>query len=357
MGNNSFNNIFLANFLKREKAQYDFEDKEFYMNLISFLLLAHILLEGLYIYSYCTPMVYINLVSICVYMAEYCLNATDHNILMIWIGLLEIYLHMVLTTIFMGYECGFWLWMFPCVLSVVTPYFMPVKSKAQNILANLLVPVYVATFIILYALNRNGYLPTGYNAPESIATFFFYSNALISFSFIILYSTIYSVSIKQNSFRLKELANTDSLTGLYNRQSIQKIFYEGNGKSVAIMDVDHFKRINDTYGHLMGDHVLTEIAKLLSSHSNIYCGRWGGEEFLLIAKENVSYTNFCQTVESLCDEISDHVFSLGSEDIKVTSSFGAATYVEEMTPYDLLKEADSRLYVAKQHGRNSVVSA
>ena len=68
MNNNSFNNFFLANFLKREKAQYDFEDKEFYMNLISFLLLAHILLEGLYIYSYCTPMVYINLASICTWL-------------------------------------------------------------------------------------------------------------------------------------------------------------------------------------------------------------------------------------------------------------------------------------------------
>ena len=357
MSNNSYNNFFLANFLNREKAQYDFEDKEFYFKLITYLLLAHILLEGLYIYSYCTPMIYINLFSIAIYMMEYCLNATGHNILMIWIGLSEIYLHMILTTIFMGYDCGFWLWLFPCVLSVITPYFMPIQSKTQNILANLLVPIYVITFIALYGLDKNNLLPDGYNAPDSIATFFFYSNAIVSFSFIIVYSTIYSVSIKQNSNKLKELANTDSLTGLYNRQFIQRIFYEGNIKSVAIMDVDHFKRINDTYGHLMGDHVLAEIAKLLSSRKNIYCGRWGGEEFLIISKENSSYEEFCQTINSLCEEISDHIFSFGNIDIKATSSFGAATYTENMTPYDLLKEADNRLYNAKKQGRNLVISA
>ena len=354
---NSFDNFFLAGLVKREKVQYDLEDKEFITKTATVLLLIHIILEGIYTYSFCTPMIYINLVSIGIYLIEFVLNATGHNVLLVWIAHFEIYFHIIFATVFMGYKCGYWLWLFPCVLSVITPYFMPLQSKVQSILANILVLLYIVTFIALYGFNENGFLPIGYVASDSMSTFMYYTNGLIAFSFIIVYTTVYCVNIKENTNRLHDLANTDYLTGLYNRQYIQKLIYDESYKNVAIMDVDHFKSINDTYGHLMGDHVLIEIAKILSSHSEICCGRWGGEEFLILSKETQSYDEFCRIIRDICDEISDNIFSFGGNDIKVTSSFGTATCEEDMTPYDLLKEADTRLYAAKSHGRNSVISA
>ncbi|SFP42857.1 diguanylate cyclase (GGDEF) domain-containing protein [Butyrivibrio proteoclasticus] len=353
---NSYNNFFLANYIKREKTQYDFEDKELFNKTITSFLFMHIILEGIYAYSYCTPMIYINLVSIGIYLIEYYFNATGHTIIMVWLAHFEIYFQIVLATYFMGYKCGFWLWLFPCVFSVVTPYFMPLYSKVQSFSANILVFIYIATFIALYGFHENGYLSTRFLASDSISAFLFYTNALIAFSVLIIYNTIYSVNIKQNAKQLNIMANTDYLTGLYNRQHIQKVLYEDNYKNIAIMDVDHFKNINDKYGHLLGDHVLTEIAKMISSRTEICAGRWGGEEFLL-ANKDLNYEDFCHTISIICDEISDQVFSYEGVDIKVTSSFGTATYTKDMTPYDLLKEADTRLYSAKQHGRNTVISA
>ena len=356
-------NLSLRDFLKREKNQYDYEDKEGWIIIITIYLLIHIFLEGVYLYSYCTPMVYINLVSIAVYLFLYYLNATSHYIAKVWSGVIEIYFHVIFSTFFMGYDCGFYLWLFGMVIGVITPYFMPVFTKRQQIIIYLSALLFLSTFLILTSLNLHGLLPTSYNAADTIKVFLFYVNAILTFFIILLYSTLYSWSIKQNNERLRSLANTDYLTGLYNRQYIQKKLSnridEGKIKniSIAIMDVDYFKKINDTYGHLMGDYVLEELAKIISSKGFLHIGRWGGEEFMLISSSKSSYEDFCAIINELCSEISDHIFTYDNTDVKVTASFGSATLKSGMKTNDLIKEADSRLYYAKEHGRNVVISA
>lgn len=356
-------NIFLEGFLNRKKEQYYFEDKDGWIMLITAYLLIHIFLEGVYLYAYCLPMIHINLVSIVFYLIEYYLNEAGYTKTKLWLGLGEIHSHIILATIFMGYNCGFWLWLFAMALAVITPYFMPVFTRRQNILTNMAALMYVATFLIIAIMHSNGQLPVRYNASKNIADFMFCANAIISFSVIIIYSAIYSISIKNNNEKLLNMVNIDYLTGLHTRQYIQKKLDSRINDSsniniaVGIMDIDHFKQINDMYGHQTGDYILKELSKILQSNDKIHIGRWGGEEFLLMSYSKESYEEFCSALNSLRDDISNHIFSFEGSDIKITASFGTAKYTENMNSKDLIKEADTRLYYAKKHGRNMLISA
>jgi two-component system cell cycle response regulator len=169
--------------------------------------------------------------------------------------------------------------------------------------------------------------------------------------------------IEAKNHLLEELALTDSLTGLPNRRAIEE--WAGRQLSgaarhgfyfwVVMADLDHFKKINDSFGHEAGDTVLKKFAEILrtnSRHSDI-CGRTGGEEFLFVLtyteKENVE-----MVVERTRKQLEDHVFSFGGHETRVTASFGISCFHGKIAPNfgDLVKQADVALYEAKRQGRN-----
>ncbi|WP_421381933.1 GGDEF domain-containing protein [Bacillus salacetis] len=157
---------------------------------------------------------------------------------------------------------------------------------------------------------------------------------------------------------LDELANTDYLTSLPNRRKIDEELLRAldskQPMSIIYLDVDHFKLINDEYGHSTGDKVLVEfinvIKKLLEETD--FFGRWGGEEFIIIAKNRDVYdTNF------LAEKIRNHVAEYEFETIyTLTASFGVTESQDDDTLDTLLNRADKALYEAKRNGRNQVVS-
>ncbi|MBN2041617.1 MAG: GGDEF domain-containing protein [Spirochaetes bacterium] len=159
---------------------------------------------------------------------------------------------------------------------------------------------------------------------------------------------------------LEELSVRDDLTGLFNRRKLDDDLRFALNKSkrynkdfsVIIMDVDHFKSINDTYGHVEGDIVLCEIANIILNNIRDVdtCGRWGGEEFLVICPE-IDIVNAVHFAERLRQIIYLNTFH---ENLKVTSSFGVASYAECGNVDSLLRRADARLYEAKANGRNRV---
>jgi len=160
--------------------------------------------------------------------------------------------------------------------------------------------------------------------------------------------------------RLEELWMTDHLTGLANRQSIDEIWEReilrslryGDLFSVLLIDIDHFKRVNDTYGHLCGDDLLYEFALLLkaSCRDTDHVGRWGGEEFIVLIP-NTNLSSAVLMADKLRATIAAHVFkTVGT----LTVSIGVATYRNGMTEDDLFQLADSALYRAKSNGRNRV---
>ena len=165
-----------------------------------------------------------------------------------------------------------------------------------------------------------------------------------------------------------ELAITDQLTGLYNRrhmnkqlnQFLQRANSGGEPVSVFIADIDHFKSVNDTYGHDVGDEVLREFAERMRENvrpADIPC-RQGGEEFVVIMPDT-SGDMASVVAERLRRHVASQTFAVerGRSQLDVTVSLGVSTsYGSECTIDDLLKRADEALYEAKQSGRNQVKS-
>ncbi len=171
--------------------------------------------------------------------------------------------------------------------------------------------------------------------------------------------------LTQHSERIRELAIRDELTGSYNRRYLIDTLdreraraERGRAFSVCLMDIDHFKQVNDRYGHAVGDEVLCGFTQLIrkSIREIDTCGRYGGEEFLLIMPESAAGAARA-VAERLHAAIEAHTFDADGQTFSVTLSLGVAeSRVGE--PYAaLLQRADKALYDAKHGGRNGVVVA
>ena len=128
--------------------------------------------------------------------------------------------------------------------------------------------------------------------------------------------------------------------------------------SFLMLDIDHFKKINDVHGHLAGDYVLKEVARLIQQRirRDEVLARYGGEEFAIILPET-TLEGACALAEGLREKIEESRFVFQGETIRVTISIGAAILVEEhRASLDLIKKADEKLYEAKRAGRNRVLS-
>lgn len=160
--------------------------------------------------------------------------------------------------------------------------------------------------------------------------------------------------------RLEELWMTDHLTGLHNRQSIDQLWEReiqrsvryGDIFSVLLIDIDHFKRVNDNYGHLVGDELLFQFGQLLRSISRDtdHIGRWGGEEFVILIP-NTNLSSAVLMAEKLRDTVDKFSFTTVGH---LTISIGLASYRNGMDQDELFMVADSALYQAKAKGRNRV---
>jgi two-component system, cell cycle response regulator len=171
--------------------------------------------------------------------------------------------------------------------------------------------------------------------------------------------------IEEKNRELEELARTDHLTQLPNRRAVEDYaerHLQGAIRHkfpfwVVLVDVDCFKSVNDTHGHVIGDAVLARIAALLrkSTRAADICGRMGGDEFILV----VSYADeedILDTVERLRTSVAIETFEGGAGPVHVTASFGIAGYQGAGSPEfkELVDRADRALYAAKQAGRNQL---
>jgi diguanylate cyclase (GGDEF)-like protein len=163
--------------------------------------------------------------------------------------------------------------------------------------------------------------------------------------------------------QLEEKSKTDTLTGAFNRQGIEEAIRIGLWEwrsqkkplSLVLMDIDHFKNINDEHGHMIGDHVLSTLSNLVKQHirTNDLFARWGGEEFVLVCRDTK-----IEQASLIADKIRELIASYAFNDnIQVTASFGVATLNANETLEQLFNNADKALYKAKDQGRNRVVVA
>ena len=174
-------------------------------------------------------------------------------------------------------------------------------------------------------------------------------------------------NLKETNQRLLELSQTDPLTELYNRRHMMTTLAaefdrsnrSGSPFALVMIDLDHFKRVNDVYGHQQGDVVLQSTSMVIQAQLRQYdtAARFGGEEFTLLLPET-SLDEAVLVAERLRQGISNIQFSGSISDLEITASFGVAAIPHSKinTIEDLIRLADKAMYMAKENGRNRVES-
>jgi|GEM_PF-3319044 len=261
----------------------------------------------------------------------------------------------------------------PLILTWFVDHFLFLKIFY---IATLLIPMtMIATGIILYKkyvyarFYTNAWLIyliiTTLYAFQFLFTRTFISGHMLEFAQAAEASLLsLALSYKMKEFKIR--ASHDFLTGIFNRSSLQEFLNkqvelvqkESSKKkslSMLLLDIDHFKKINDTFGHNAGDMVLQELAKLIQTNLRIqdfFC-RWGGEEFVIIAPDT-SLEDAFNLGERLRELVRDHPFQVVQA---LTISIGVATHTEGESSRNFFHRADEALYQAKNRGRDMVVAA
>jgi diguanylate cyclase (GGDEF)-like protein len=183
-------------------------------------------------------------------------------------------------------------------------------------------------------------------------------NILLSLAVTISVLLITHIAFNRCQSKLMIMASTDKLSGLLNRQAFEPIILNNIEQakrknfplSIVLLDIDHFKQVNDTHGHLAGDKVIKYVAstcKLYNRESDAIC-RWGGEEFIIMLADTSM-----EGAKKRAERIQKNLIQVGGLP-KVTASFGIATYSPDEPLDSLLNRADTALYKAKRNGRNRI---
>ncbi len=220
-----------------------------------------------------------------------------------------------------------------------------------------------------YIIKINSITFHGKWIPEDEILWFILS-VWVAFGLVYISATIYMMHndlkevehkkrlLKKEIEKLEEKVAIDPLTGLRNRNGIEELYQyfseqqlQGTRITIAMADIDHFKSINDQYGHAIGDDTLVEFSKVMTQSlpESTLVMRWGGEEFLIIF-EGISFSQAHQCTNQLRKNVEKHTWP---KQIDVTASFGLMKY-EGSPMEECIIKADNALYRAKKNGRNRV---
>lgn len=264
--------------------------------------------------------------------------------------------YMIAATICLGYSSGFHLY---CMSLIPLTFYMEYMAYKLQIKKMKAIPSSLALVCIYLA--STGYVvikgPIYYIEP-TIAYNFLFTNAMIVFGFLIGYANLMLKLVMTSEDKLTIMAHIDRLTGLFNRHymmtHLDTLFQNIlSWQWTAMVDIDDFKKINDTYGHNCGDYVLTELTKIMKDVcKDCTISRWGGEEFLII---NNIETVKPEILEKLRQKVEDTSFFYEGMNISVTITIGVAYYQIEQSLSNWIQSADTKLYDGKRNGKNCVV--
>jgi len=316
-----------------------------------------------------THMLLVNLASILFYFFGYKLieKFKDHIIIYSHAILMEIMIYVLFSVLIYGWECGFQYWLFAILCTFFKDYATPKKENIEkDTYLKILVITVFSEFIILHFVSKYVEIAIADHPTETISSVMLVVNSFMAFSAVALFTRFYTKQMEIKYFNLHNKAEFDQLTGLPNRYYITEMLHNetdvaGMEKdySVAMLDIDYFKNINDTYGHDNGDIVLRDIARILSRYTSdtVKASRWGGEEFLIVACCTMNYLEFQAMLEQIRKEIEAYKFVLNNDcTVNCTVSIGAAHYFRGLKAGDIIKGADNNLYMAKNTGRNRLIA-
>ncbi len=219
-----------------------------------------------------------------------------------------------------------------------------------------------------YVPELDWYLVVEQNVSGNIKplTRIFAINFAISFVVMLMVLAVTLFTVNRFQRQLHKIATTDALTGLLNRQALAILFRQailtskrsGRPMSAILFDIDHFKAVNDAFGHTVGDSVIKQVADLaleVVRESDVVT-RWGGEEYLVLLND-CKLSEAVAIAENLRLRVAEHDFCLPAGPAIVTISLGVAQYIDDETEAAFFARADGALYSAKHGGRNHTTAA
>lgn len=307
------------------------------------------------------PLVFVNIVSVFSYL--YCLAIIEKSIansdyrMIGWIIYSELLGHAIAASYFVGLESGF---QYYALVLVSMPYLFFHDYKIVGILKNIIIMI---VFVSLNIFFDNHQSPYKIEADLSKILRNFNITAFLAISIFV--SNYYANMTYNIRNHLTYTSNFDLLSGLYNRRhfiylaqkELSRIKRDKSSLSLILMDIDHFKKVNDTYGHPCGDCVITQISETIenSLRSEDVIARWGGEEFIILLP-NTDSTQVVILAERLRLTIKNQKFVCSEADLKVTVTLGLTTINQHaLSLDDLVEKADQALYVGKENGRDQYV--
>lgn len=331
-------------------------------NANTMLLICHVFLLAMFMVMHIYLMVAVNIVSLLIYAMNYVWSRKNLNVYFAS-AYVEILLHMILAIISVGWDCGFQMYVFAMIPIIYYEDYVfkkrTIPSIHPRIISFVVAVLYVGMYLVshcfpaLYQLER----------PEAYRLFYV-ANAIFVLVFIIVYVENFEHVVWQSELGLMKAAENDELTMMSNRRSMQKKLDELMQEekpnpeiAVAILDIDDFKLVNDTYGHNAGDLILKGVAmRIKEAESELICTcRWGGEEFLMLSVGEGSAQQLVQAIAKTLENIRQDQHDYKGNSIRVTISAGVARWKQSEKIEHTISRADQCLYQAKTNGKNQYI--
>ena len=317
-----------------------------------------ILVLGLMLFFYLCKadfLVYFSIPTMIVYIIGYMIVFKRNLQLYVHMVYFWLTLYMSLATICLGHDYGFCLYSLSMIPIIYYSNYIAYRLGSKQIRASLFSIAIIACYLL-----STGYVVINgpvYRGPAGAPVVFWFTNSLIVFSFLIIYTRILIRTTIRSEEAMKKLSYVDRLTGLYNRrymmEQLSGINDFADSAAVAIIDIDDFKKINDIYGHNAGDYVLSNLASIMrSSCKDTVISRWGGEEFLILAKNT---EDFRERMELLRKKVEAFDFLFEKNRIAVTVTVGYAIKDGTQSIDKWIQRADEKLYYGKNNGKNAVI--
>ena len=322
----------------------------------AFLMCYVILMIVFYAHFGVTFMVYLSIPTVASYIVFHHLIQKEKMTLYVKLLYATIVIYMLAATICIGYDAGFHLYCWSLVAVAFYLDYLAHVMKTEKIYAfDMSVRVVAAYLFCTWYSHWRGPI---YALDSKVITTCLYLNAIAVFCFIICYSSFIHKLIIESEDKMANMALYDQLTELYNRRSmldhLDKIFPTLTSMHwVAMIDIDDFKKFNDTYGHNCGDYVLVELANIMRCvcAGSALC-RWGGEEFL-ICTDGISLDT--SILELFRQAVERRKFIYEGTQLKLTITIGVANYEPGQSLDKWIQHADDNLYEGKRTGKNKIV--
>ena len=338
-----------------------------YYPLVVGALLVHIVCEVFFLYWNISFMKFYNLFSIGIFLISL-KYIRRYQWQSVFVALLEATVFVMLSTLTLGWDFGFQNWIFALLVVEIT---MPLRErKPFYVLGFLQSFLYMALYFAVKqkfqweVLFRQEMMMIFLNMASIFGVIFFSERALG------LSKAIEFFFVQKEMEEMKVSISRDALTGLVNRWRMNQILADLNARLqndnisfyLIFGDIDHFKNINDSYGHEVGDCVLRQVSEIMSHElrGDDIVARWGGEEFLILlhnrcnGKEPLNTTEVNDILNRLCRKIETTPVCSQGLQIPVTVTFGGVSSEGYQDIYEMIRKADAQMYQGKKAGRNQV---